>query len=180
METIALFGGSFDPPHIGHEAVVREALKLKDIDKVVIMPTFLNPFKSSFWAPATLRLKWLKEIFNTFKDVEISSYEVDLKRKVPTVDSVKYLLKRYKKVYLIIGADNLKSLEKWYKYDELKTLVTFVVASRDEIEVPDNYLKLKVEEDISSTKLREYIDINKISNICSDEITKFYKEKNER
>jgi len=180
METIALFGGSFDPPHIGHEAVVREALKLKDIDKVVIMPTFLNPFKSSFWAPATLRLKWLKEIFNTFKDVEISSYEVDLKRKVPTVDSVKYLLKRYKKVYLIIGADNLKSLEKWYKYDELKTLVTFVVASRDEIEVPDNYLKLKVEEDISSTKLREDIDINKISNICSDEITKFYKEKNER
>ena len=180
METIALFGGSFDPPHIGHEAIVREALKLEDIDKVVVMPTFLNPFKSSFLAPSTLRLKWLKEIFASYEKVEVSSYEVDLEKKVPTVDSVKYLLRRYKKVYLIIGADNLKALDKWYKYDELKTLVTFVVASRDEIEIPDNFLKLKVEEDISSTKLRENIDISKISKICSEEITKLYKEKNEK
>lgn len=180
MNRIALFGGSFDPPHIGHEAIVREALKLKEIDKVVVMPTFLNPFKTDFLAPSTLRFKWLKKIFASYKNVEISSYEVDLKRKVPTIDSVKYLLKSYKKIYLIIGADNLKTLHKWYKYDELKSLVTFVIASRDDIEIPKSFLKLKVEEKISSTKLREHFDISKLSKICSDEITKFYKEKNER
>jgi nicotinate-nucleotide adenylyltransferase len=178
MDTIALFGGSFDPPHIGHEAIVKEILKLEDIDKVVIMPTYLNPFKSDFYAPATLRIKWLKEIFESYENVEVSNYEVDLKRKVPSIESVKHLLKRYKKIYLVLGADNIKELSKWYKYDELKTLVTFIVASRDKIVIPDNFLQLKVDEDISSTKLREHIDVSKLSKICSDEIMKFYKEKN--
>lgn len=180
MDTIALFGGSFDPPHIGHEAIVQEALKLKFIQKVVIMPTYLNPFKSNFYAPATLRIKWLKKIFAHYDNVEIDSYEVDLKKQVSSFQSVKYLLKKYKRIYLIIGADNLESLSKWSRYDELKELVTFIVASRDEIKVPTNFIQLKVQENISSTQLREHIDKNKLSSICSKEITKFYKEKNER
>ena len=179
METIALFGGSFDPPHIAHEAIVKEALKLKDVEKVVIMPTYLNPFKSSFYAPSALRLKWLKEIYKPYKNVEISSYEVDLNTKVSSIDSVKYLLKKYNKIYLIIGADNLKTLPKWDRYDELKTLVTFVVAHRDNIKIPENFLDLKIEDDISSTKLRKKITKEKLSEICSDEIIEFYKEKNE-
>ena len=179
MDTIALFGGSFDPPHIGHEAIVKEILKLKMIDKVVIMPTFLNPFKSSFHAPASLKVKWLKKIFASYKNVEIDCFEVDLKRQVSSFESVKYLLKRYKKIYLIIGADNLESLSKWNNYNELKELVTFVVASRDNIVIPTNFIKLKVEENISSTQLREHIDKNKLSDLCSTEITQFYKEKDE-
>lgn len=47
---IALFGGSFDPPHKGHEAIIKEALKKLDIDKLIIMPTFINPFKQNFSA----------------------------------------------------------------------------------------------------------------------------------
>lgn len=42
---IALFGGSFDPPHNGHNSVVLEALEKLDIDKLIIMPTYINPFK---------------------------------------------------------------------------------------------------------------------------------------
>jgi nicotinate-nucleotide adenylyltransferase len=178
METIALFGGSFDPPHIGHIKIVKEALKLKEIQKVVIMPTYLNPFKSTFHAPETLRIKWLKEIFSSFDNVVVDSYEVDLKKPTASIDSVKYLLKKYKKIYLIIGADNLKKLSNWDRFNELKKLVTFIVATRDEIEIPDNFLKLRVEENISSTNLREYIIKSKISTICSNEIIQFYKEKN--
>jgi len=180
MQTIALFGGSFDPPHIGHEAVVKEVLKLKDVEKVVIMPTYLNPFKLDFFAPSILRLKWLKEIYEHYENVEIDSYEVNLNTKVSSIDSVKYLLKSYKKNYLIIGADNLKTLSNWDRYDELETLVTFVVAHRDKIEIPEDFLDLEVQETISSTELREHIDINKLSKICSKEIVKFYKEKNDK
>ncbi len=179
MKTIALFGGSFDPPHKGHEAIVKELLALKYINKVVVMPTYLNPFKSNSFAPSTMRLKWLKNIFALFKNVEISSFEVDLEKKVPSIQSVQYLLKSYKKVYLVIGADNLTSLSKWTDYDELNKLVTFIVASRDNIEVPNTFLKLHVEEDISSTDLRKKITKENLSEICSDEIIKFYKEKNE-
>lgn len=178
METIALFGGSFDPPHIGHEAIVRAVLDLKFIDKVVIMPTFLNPFKSKSHAPSQLRLKWLKEIFSSYNNVEVNSYEVDLNKKVPSIESVKHLLKKYKKIYLIIGADNLESLPKWRRYEELKNLVTFIIISRDKIRVPESFLTLNVQKDISSTKLRESMDISQLPKKCAVQISKYYKEKN--
>ena len=178
MNSIALFGGSFDPPHIGHEAIVKEILRLDEVDKVVIMPTYLNPFKANYFAPSTIRLKWLKKIFQYYKDVEIDSFEVDLQEKVPTIRTVKYLLKKYNKIFLVIGADNLASLHLWKNYNELKELVTFIVASRDEIEVPLNFLKIDVVGPISSTSLRQHIKEDKISPICAKEIIKFYKDKN--
>ena len=178
MDTIALFGGSFDPPHIGHEAIVQALINFKEIDKVIIMPTFLNPFKSKFHAPASLRIKWLKDVFNDYKNVEISSYEVDSAKAVTTITSVKHLLKSYKKIYLVIGADNLDSLHRWKKYDELKELVTFIIAPRDSIKIPSNFLRLKVDEEISSTRLRENIELSKLPKKCAQDIYKYYKENN--
>ena len=65
---IALYGGSFDPPHLGHVHVVHAALKTLDIDKIIVVPAFVNPFKSGTHAPAELRLKWLQEIFEDDKN----------------------------------------------------------------------------------------------------------------
>lgn len=178
MDTIALFGGSFDPPHIGHEAIIGALSKFKEIDKVIVMPTFLNPFKSNFYAPASLRVKWLKEIFSDYKNVEVSDYEALKKRQVTTITTVKHLLKSYKKIYLVIGADNLVSLNKWSGYDELKSLVTFIIVPRDGIEISKEYLSLNVDEKISSTKLRENIEISKLPKKCAREIYNFYKENN--
>lgn len=180
MDTIALFGGSFDPPHIAHAAIIKALISFKDVDKVVVMPTYLNPFKSKSHAPSELRLRWLKEIFSSFKDVEISSFEIEHNRPVPTIESVNHLLKRYKKIYLVIGADNLSSLHMWSRYSELKSLVTFVVASRDKIDIPNDFLKIDIDIDISSTQLREDTQISKLSQQCAKEIEEFYKEKNER
>ena len=178
-QTVALFGGSFDPPHLGHEAVVKALISQSEIDKIVIMPTFLNPFKSSSFAPPEKRLKWLKEIFSTSKDVYIDSFEVEKHEKVPTITTVEYLLKSYDKVYLVIGADNLKDLQKWYKFDELQRIVTFLVASRDEIYVPQEFLKLFVQADISSTSLRRTMNIDKLSAVNAEEIMNYYKEKHD-
>ncbi|ABB45029.1 probable nicotinate-nucleotide adenylyltransferase [Sulfurimonas denitrificans DSM 1251] len=176
MDTIALFGGSFDPPHIGHEAIIEALKKFKDIDKIIIMPTFLNPFKSNFYAPSSLRVKWLREIFKEEKRVEVSDYEVLQNRQVPTIETAKHLLESYKKIYLVIGADNLAKLRDWNSYDELKELVTFVVATRDDIEIPDEFIMLSVDEKISSTQLRENIQLSKLPKKCAKEIYDFYKE----
>lgn len=178
MDTIALFGGSFDPPHIGHEAVVEALKNFKDIDKIIIMPTFLNPFKSSFHAPASLRLKWLKEIFCDDENVIISDYEVLQNRQVPTIETIEHLLKSYKKIYLVIGADNLAKLHLWKSYDVLQKLVTFVVASRENIEIPKEFLTLHVAVDVSSTHLREKMEISKLPKKCATQIYNFYKENN--
>jgi len=178
MDTIALFGGSFDPPHIGHEAIVKALREFKDIDKVIIVPTFLNPFKSKFYALSSLRLKWLKEIFSEYENVEISDYEVLQEKQVPTVKTVKHFLKSYKKIYLVIGADNLASLHRWNRYDELKKLVTIVVAPRDNIEISKEFLILDVDKKVSSTRLREDVQISKLPRKCAKEIYNFYKENN--
>lgn len=180
METIALFGGSFDPPHVGHVAVVQALLDFKDVEKVVVMPTFINPFKQKSHASAELRIQWLKKIFSSYKNVEISDFEVNRKEKVSTIISVKHLLNSYKKIYLVIGADNLSSLHKWDRFEELKKLVTFVVASRNKIDIPKNFLKLKVDENISSSSLRKQMEISKLPKECAVEISEYYKEKNEK
>ena len=178
MNTIALYGGSFDPPHIGHKATVEALEELDYIDKIIIMPTFLNPFKSESHAPSELRFKWLKEIFKEFKNVKIDRYEVEQNRQVPTIESVKYLLKTYKDIYLVIGADNLASLEKWNSYQELKDLVTFIVVPRDNIIVDKKFIQLNVDEKISSSQLRKNINISMLPKTCAIEIEKYYKENN--
>ncbi len=179
MRTIALFGGSFDPPHLGHEAIVKALNELSFIDHIIVMPTYLNPFKNSSVAPASRRLEWLKEIFFSMKKVEVSSFEVEQKVKVPTLKTVKHLLKSYKKIYLVIGADNLKSLDKWHGFNELKTVVIFIVATREKIDIPKGFISLQIDENISSSELRNKMNINTLSKINAKKIIKYYKENNE-
>lgn len=92
---IALFGGSFDPPHAGHDAAVKAILSALKPDLLVIMPSFLNPFKKSFSAPPQLRLRWCRALWSDAPGVEVSDYEILQNRSVPTIQSVKFLLEKY-------------------------------------------------------------------------------------
>lgn len=92
---IALFGGSFDPPHAGHEAAVRAILSALKPDLLVIIPSFLNPFKKSFSAPPRLRLRWCRALWSDAPHVEVSDYEISQNVPVPTIQSVKFLLEKY-------------------------------------------------------------------------------------
>ncbi|MFR8440700.1 MAG: ribosome silencing factor [Campylobacter sp.] len=92
---IALFGGSFDPPHAGHDAAVKAILLSLKPDLLVIMPSFLNPFKKSFSAPPQLRLRWCRALWSDAPHVEVSDYEISQNVPVPTIQSVKFLLEKY-------------------------------------------------------------------------------------
>lgn len=92
---IALFGGSFDPPHAGHDAAVRAILSSLKPDLLVIMPSFLNPFKKSFSAPPQLRLRWCRALWSDAPGVEVNDYEISQNRSVSTIQSVKFLLEKY-------------------------------------------------------------------------------------
>lgn len=159
---IAIFGGSFDPPHIGHEKIVEEALDILDIDKLIIVPTYLNPFKSSFKIEPQKRLQLIQELFVNTKSVEVSSFEIEQNRSVYAIETVEYFSKLYKpeKIYFIIGADNLEKLHLWHNYDKLSKLVEFVVVKRDDIDIVSDYKVLdEVDIDISSTHLRDELDM---------------------
>jgi len=176
MKTVALYGGSFDPPHVGHEAIVKALVRLKFIDEIVIMPTYLNPFKSEYFAPSELRLEWLKEIFVEYEKTFVSDYEVLQKEQVPSIKTVKYLLKSYKKIFLVVGADNLATLHKWKDYKELEQRVTFIIATRDNHKVPSDFMRIIIDQEISSSELRENVDITKLPKKCAKLIAQHYKE----
>ncbi len=182
MKNIALFGGSFDPPHRGHVAVVEAALENLDIHKLIIVPAYVNPFKTISVAPAPLRLQWLQEIFRGYAKVEISDFEILQNRPVTTIETVEYFRQREAPSHLfcIIGADNLATLPQWHRYDALEKEVTFVVAHRNHVTIPPHYRDLQVNVPISSTVLRAGKEHAYIPEHVRHAITSYYKDTNEQ
>ncbi len=158
LETIALFGGSFDPPHFGHKSVVKEALKILDIDRLIVVPTFLNPFKKSSFFTTEERLNLTRELFKDFNKVVVDDYEIKELKATPTAKTLKYFQQRYNVKYLIIGADNLEHIDRWHEFEWLNSQITWVVATRKGYKIKSNKLRdvkiLEVEADISSTQIR--------------------------
>ncbi|KAA6225193.1 MULTISPECIES: nicotinate (nicotinamide) nucleotide adenylyltransferase [unclassified Campylobacter] len=174
---IALFGGSFDPPHNGHSSVIKETLSSLDIDKLIIMPTFINPFKKGFFADEMQRLKWIKKLWGDLERVEILDYEIKQKRPVPSIESVLYLqeLFRPKKFYLIIGADHLENLHKWHDFEKLALMVEFVIANRDNISIPKKFRKLDTHINISSSFIRKTLDTKEVCADIKEDVKRYYK-----
>jgi len=171
----AIFGGSFDPPHLGHLEIIEQALLCLDIDELIVVPTFINPFKSKSYAPAHLRLKWLKSMTKKMKKVQVSSFEIDQNRPVPSIETVRHFkTDEVDTLYFIIGADNLKNLSSWNSYEALNAMVTWVVATRDKIEIPSSYLTLNVNQDISATELRKDKLQTYLSESVAQEIITYY------
>ena len=173
---IAIFGGSFDPPHLGHLQIVQTALDRLDIDKLFVVPTFLSPFKESFTAPAQMRLKWLQRLFFDNPKVEVLSFECEQGRQVPTIETVLYLQTRYPnaKTYLIVGSDAYETLPLWKRHTELMQLVECVVATRHTHSYPNDLKILPIHVNISSSKLREKFDEVFIPQAIRHEVKAYY------
>jgi len=173
---LALYGGSFDPPHIGHIHVALKALKTLEIDKLIIVPAYKNPFKLSICADGVHRVQWLKQIFAPYSTIEISDYEINASRSVFTIETVRHYATLCDKLYLIIGADNLATLPQWHDYETLRSMVTFVIATRDGIIIPENMLVLDVNENTSSTDFRHSFGPLGLNEKIENEIITYYKE----
>ena len=178
---IALFGGSFDPPHIGHESIVYEVLKKINIDKLIVIPAFLNPFKIKSHFTPNDRLELIKELFSTDQRVDVSDFEVLQNKATPSIKTVEYLKEKYnpENIYLIVGADNIKSLHLWQDFDKLNQLVTFIVISRDGYEEKHDIIQvinIKLDINISSTTLREDLDLKYIPKKIEQKVKELWKK----
>lgn len=178
---IAVFGGSFDPPHIGHEQIVNLALQELKVDKLFMIPTFLNPFKDSFHLSPNKRFELLQELFKENKKVEICDYEILQNKKTTTFETISFLKNNYKidTIYLIIGADNLKNIHLWYNFLELRELVSFVVVTRDGIELTNDYVKptyLQLDINASSTVLRKNMNFDLIPENLKKKVKEIWKQ----
>jgi nicotinate-nucleotide adenylyltransferase len=188
---LALFGGSFDPPHVGHYRIIEEALKKLQIDKLIIVPTFKNPWKKRFKAPPQTRFNWIEKVVfdiksknldlkNSKTEIEVSDFEIQNGYPTPTIETVRGLTTWDDEVFLIIGADNLQGIPKWDDFDEIDQRVKWVVATRNDIEIPEKYIKLEVDFDISSTQLRDKVDQEFVPKVIAKDVDAFYSDaKNE-
>ena len=171
MKKIAIYGGSFDPPHKGHKLLAENLASVCGAEKVIIIPTALSPFKNSSSATAEDRLDMCKLFF---KEDLFSISDIEIKRggKSYTVDTLAQIKEENPdaELFLFMGDDMLLSFDKWYCYQEILRLATIVCACRtenlEELQNMKSFVKnvLKAEDsviicesvpfEISSTEIR--------------------------
>lgn len=128
-----MFGGSFDPPHVGHSAIV-ERLCALGTQRVFVVPAFLSPFKPTSLFCARLRLRWAKIVFANPK-VVVSDFEIARGAPTPSLRTLEYLHEHFhidstQKLGIVIGADHLARLHEWFGFESLCQKAVFVVFAR--------------------------------------------------
>lgn len=133
MEKIAIYGGSFDPPHKGHKLLARNLAQICGAQRVMIIPTALSPFKTGSKATAADRLQMCRLAFNE-PLFEVSDIEMRRGGKSYTVDTLCEVKKIYPQaqLYLFMGDDMFLSFDKWYKYRQILEMCIPVAACRTE------------------------------------------------
>src|SRR5664279_3437796 len=133
MQRIGLFGGSFDPVHLGHLLVAQAAREELDLTRLFFIPAAQSPFKpDSQPAPAPERLRLLRLALTGKTWCEIDEQELRRGGVSYTIDTVRDYGARFHEALLfyLIGADHLPQLPKWRAAEELARLVEFVVIPR--------------------------------------------------
>ena len=170
---IAILGGTFDPPHLGHLILADTVIKELNYDKVLFIPSKIPPHKNiSGEVSNEDRLNMLKLSIEDDKRFSFDDYELKSEGISYTIKTLNYLYENYDidgKIALIIGADLIKDFHKWKEPEKISELANIVAVNREE---SDNLDKENIEKynikviiapriDISSTLIRERIKKNK-------------------
>jgi nicotinate-nucleotide adenylyltransferase len=127
---LILFGGSFDPLHIGHVQTVSSLLKNFKKAKILMLPG-QNRFKMESTIPLGIRIECAKTVFKSNPQVEILDWSLDSDTS-STYEVYSRIVKLNpdKKVWVCAGEDILESLIKWNKFDQLKSEVNWIFLKR--------------------------------------------------
>lgn len=198
MRRIGIYGGTFNPPHLAHKRLALEMAEKAQLDRILIIPTFVPPHKEAAdLASCEERLEMCKRTF--CEDIFfVSDIEIQRQGKSYTIDTLCALEKLYdnSKFFLIIGSDMLLSFHRWFRYEDILKKATLCVISRSDDEnarvlqeYAKNTLGLSLEKGeiiisrqepivLSSTAIRE--KVKKQEPLCSlveEQTEKYIKEK---
>lgn len=133
MSKIALFGGSFNPPHKGHLKIALSLIRQARFDEVWFMPTVVTPLKDATLVPFTHRVNMIQRLISPYRKLKICTIESELSLPNYTINTITALQARYPqhRFSMIIGSDQSTQFDRWKDSDILLDKVPFLVVRRD-------------------------------------------------
>lgn len=156
---VALYGGSFDPPHLGHVLSVSWALALADIEEVWVIPTWQHAFDKKHSAPFEARVAMCELAFAQFDHARVSTIEQTLGGVSRTLDTIDALQSSNPTTQfrLLVGSDVLPETPKWHRWDDIVAKAPPIVVARDGYPAPtDRAVSIP---NVSSTDARESLRV---------------------
>lgn len=161
---IGIYGGSFNPPHYGHENISKLIIKKLNLDKLIVIPIGTPCHGKTNLLDGNERYKLCELAFKEINKVKISRIEIDSDETSYTYDTLKKIIEKYGReheYFEIIGEDSAAYFDEWKNYEKILELAkvvilkrrgyTSAIKSRNIIEIENDYY------DISSSKIRESI-----------------------
>ena len=165
---IGILGGSFDPAHLGHLAISKEAKKRFNLKRIIWAITKRNPFKDKSKTILSKRINECKKIIGLNSFIKVKFYE-DIIKSNKTIDLINYLKKNDNiEIYFLMGADNLINFHKWYKSKLISKKCNILVFDRHGYK--KNSLKSKAFKELNKSILT-FIEFEKV-NISSSQLRK--------
>ncbi len=163
---IGIFGGSFDPIHIGHLIIAEASRQQFGLEKVIFIPAKIPPHKNIPVAADFHRLKMVELAIENNPCFEVSDVEIRRNSVSYTYETIAELKKKISgKLFLIVGWDTFLLLPSWYKAEELVREVSFIVAPRivEKEDIPEFPFEVRFARldcpriEISSSRIRQNI-----------------------
>lgn len=160
MSKIACFGGSFNPPHLGHLKIALSVLRQEKFDEIWFLPTCETPLKHQVMASFEDRVQMILRLIKPYRKLKVCTIEESLSSPNYTINTVRSLKEFYPehRFTWIIGSDQSNQFSSWKDSDELLKLINFIVVLRNPQDVLRKDMKLiHVDgiDKISSTSIRE-------------------------
>jgi len=152
--TVAVFGGSFNPPHIGHVMVAVYVLSVARIERAIVVPCFIHPFAKEL-APFEDRLEMCRAAFGWLPGVSVTDLERDLGGESRTLRTLQSLSARHPdwSLRLVVGSDVIPETPRWFGFDEIVRRAPLLVLDRPALDAPPS--SPRVFPNVSSSAIRK-------------------------
>ena len=165
IRRLGVFGGAFDPPHIGHMVVAQDVLERLELDTLLVVPAARPPHRDTVLQPQT-RLELMRTLCAGDERMPVSDVEVRRSGPSYTVDTLREVRQTLDPVelFLVIGSDQLRAFHTWHEPDEILRLATLAVMTRSGddgvgLGIGPPFVPVEVTRvDTSSTLVRERLE----------------------
>jgi nicotinate-nucleotide adenylyltransferase len=163
-KTVAVFGGSFNPPHVAHVMVATYVLSACEVDEFWVVPTFIHPFAKPL-APFEDRFSMCELAFGWIPRVAVSRVEQELGGESRTLRTLHHLTAAHRDwdFRLVVGADVLTDAPRWFGFEEIRKVAPLIVLGR--VGVREPLAQASVFPEVSSTQVRLAIQEQRVEDV---------------